>query len=114
MHLIKIINCNIENINAVFTSHGIGMKKVLISEKETESSITQIAMTYLIAGDQVKCHNHPTMDEHFFIVEGNGVITINGINIPFRKGSFVVVPVNKKHSLKAETDIDILNVGVEL
>jgi len=45
---------NINTINKVATSHGAGIKKVLCANDETSSSITQIAVSRLKAGERVE------------------------------------------------------------
>lgn len=58
---------NINAINHIATSHGARIKKVLCTNDEAASNITQIAVSRLKAGEQVAVHVHETMEEHFII-----------------------------------------------
>lgn len=53
-----MIKRNLHNIPYIPTSHGAGMKRVLIANEETESKITQIAITELTHGTTIDEHVH--------------------------------------------------------
>ena len=42
---------HLNDIEPVATSHGVGLKRVLLSKAETEAGLTQIAVTRLKAGE---------------------------------------------------------------
>ncbi len=93
------------------TSHNIGEKRVLLSNDETVTAITQIAVTTLIAAQEVETHAHPTMEEYFLFRKGVATLTIAGEIIECAADDFVVVPPGTPHKLKAITDIEVLTIG---
>lgn len=52
------------------TAHGVGQKRVLLKQAETDTNLTQIAVTTLQAGETTEGHSHPTMEECFFFLSG--------------------------------------------
>ena len=104
---IKSINA----INDVTTSHGAGIKKVLCSNDEASSNITQIAVSRLKAGEQVEVHVHETMEEHFLIEEGTLEFVIDETIITVNAGSYVMIPAGTKHGIKAFTDCKLITIG---
>ena len=102
---------NIHTINDVATSHGAGIKKVLCSNDEAVSNITQIAVSRLKAGEQVEVHVHETMEEHFIIEEGTLEFMIDDKVMTVNAGTYVMVPAGAKHGIKAVTDCKMITVG---
>lgn len=98
-------------VQAVRTSHGVGAKRVLLAQNETATSITQIAMTELHAGEVVESHAHETMDEFFLFVEGRALVTIEGTEYVCEKGSFLCVPHGQSHVMKAITEVTVECIG---
>ena len=102
---------NINTINDVATSHGAGIKKVLCSNDEASSNITQIAVSRLKAGEQVEVHVHETMEEHFIIEEGTLEFMIDDKVMMVNSGTYVMIPAGTKHGIKAITDCKMITVG---
>lgn len=96
------------------TSHRVGLKKVLLSASETLSNVTQIAITKLSAGDRVEEHVHPTMDEHYFIISGEGVLNIDKRLYHCETGKFILIPAGSLHDLHAITDMELITIGVAI
>lgn len=109
-----IIYRDIDNIESILTSHKIGEKKVLLSNSETASNVTQIAITNLFAGDRVERHVHLTMDEHYFVLSGEGIMTIDDECYKLDTGKFILVPAGCYHDLSVLSDLNILNFSVSL
>ncbi|MCM1420776.1 MAG: hypothetical protein NC224_05195 [Bacteroides sp.] len=114
------------------------MKRVLISRKETESKITQIAVTELTCHTKINEHTHPDMDEYFYIMKGGDkyrikggdemqqvpytnkqtdksvmTITIDGSVHECTQEDIIYVPAGSSHALEALSDITIMTIGVE-
>lgn len=96
------------------TSHGVGQKRVLLSKDETESSLTQIAVTTMQAGEVAEEHMHATMEECFFFLRGVAKLTVNGEAMECWDGDFVQVKCMEAHKLEAITDIDVMTIGVAI
>ncbi len=106
-----LLKKGLSRIQPTTTSHVIGKKRVLLSNDETSTAITQMAVTTLIAGEEVESHSHPTMEEYFLFRKGVAILTVSDEIIECRLDDFVVVPPATPHTLKAITDIEVLTIG---
>ncbi|MFQ8590403.1 MAG: cupin domain-containing protein [Bacteroides stercoris] len=102
---------NIKEIPIATTVHGIGRKKILLKSQDTSTSLTQIAVTRLKAGEAAEEHLHPTMEEFFLFQKGDASMTVGKEQITCSSGDFISIPANTLHSLKAITDIEIITIG---
>jgi mannose-6-phosphate isomerase-like protein (cupin superfamily) len=110
-HLI-VRDCNL--IEPVPTSHLLGLKKVLLSNDETLSKITQIAITILSAGDKVNPHKHLTMEEHYIFLSGKGSMYVDQVYYDCEKGYYFLIPANSLHALEAMTDMQFITIGIAI
>lgn len=76
------------------TAHGIGQKRVLLSQAETDTNLTQIAVTTLQAGE--------------------AMLTIEGNTVTCHEGDFVQVKCGEKHRLEAMKETRVLTIGVQI
>lgn len=106
----KLID-NIDHINPIPTSHGIGNKRVLLASYETSTKLTQIAITDLMEGEESEPHVHSTMEELFLVTEGEVIIRIEEQNYQLAAGGFMQVCAGTHHSIKAMTHAKILTIG---
>lgn len=106
------IQKNISNIEGVSTAHGIGIKRVLLSSGETDSAVTQIAVTALRDEEEVEAHVHPTMDEHYIILEGNGEMFFNGNWHNCKEGDYLLITKGDKHAMKAKSNMKFMTIGI--
>ena len=102
---------NINTINDVATSHGAGIKKVLCSNDEASSNITQIAVSRLKAEEQVEMHVHETMEEHFIVEDGTIEFVIDDKLMTVTGVTYVMIPAGTKHGIKAVTDCKMITIG---
>jgi len=102
---------HVSSIHQVSTSHSCGLKQVLLSNDETNSNITQIAITMLKQGETAEEHCHPDMLECFFIVSGDLQVKINGAVYQCTENDFIMIDCNEKHELKALTDCRFMTIG---
>lgn len=110
----EVIVASLESIDAIVTAHGIGIKKVFITNNQCNSNITQVAFGELKMNDKVESHQHPTMEEFYFFNEGLATFIINGQDFSCTAGTFVKVPVGALHSLNAISDIKFIYWGVAI
>ena len=89
---------HLKDILPRLTSHGVGEKRVLLSAGETETAVTQIAVTTLHAGETANGHSHATMEEYFFFLHGEAALTIDGERTACHEGDFV--QIRKVQNLK--------------
>lgn len=94
------------------TSHGVGLKRVLVGGEETATAVTQVALTTLRAGETVDGHCHDSMEEMFFFLKGKAVVTVDGEELHCVDGDFVRILRRQFHTLRAVTDVEVLTFGV--
>lgn len=99
-------------MKGIATSHGIGIKKVLLRDGDTDSAVTQIAVTALKAGDAVEEHVHHTMDEHYFMLAGNAEVFVGGIRYELDEGTYLWVSKGESHAMRALTDMKFITIGI--
>lgn len=54
----------------------------------------------VIAGSGIPVHRHLSMDEAFLVLEGSGVVMLDGARHPFEKGATVHIPKNTWHGFE--------------
>ncbi len=102
---------SLSSLAIVPTSHGTGEKRVLLANEETETSVTQIAITHLKKGEQVESHIHPTMEEYFYFMKGEVKLTADGDVCLCRAGDFIQVPAGVAHALEVLEDTEVMTMG---
>lgn len=100
-------------IESVSTSHGVGEKRIIATQTEVGKPITQIARTLLHAGEQVEMHVHPTMDEHFFFMEGECCVSIDGNTYNCVSDDYLFIPARCSHQIDVVKDTLMLTIGIE-
>lgn len=94
------------------TAHGSGQKRVLLATSETSSTVTQIALTTFDPGEIVEIHTHPTMDEHYYILEGEADFTIGDDVRRLGNGTYILIPAGMPHSLTSITPLKLITLGI--
>lgn len=102
-----------KDIESIPTSHNAGMKRVLLSAKESECPITQIAITYLKAGEVAEAHVHEDMQEGLYVLSGELDIVLDGKIEHCKAEDFVWVKCGISHELRAITDVRVMTIGCE-
>lgn len=64
----------------------------------------------LNAGHEMKYHSHSCRDEVWTIVSGTGVVVLDGKKRDVGVGDVIRIPSGCKHTIKAETDIRLIEV----
>lgn len=55
-------------------------------------------------------HQHKEQEEVYIIIDGKGIIHINGQDIPISRGDFINVFPESKRALKADDDSDLIYI----
>lgn len=76
-----------------------------------EDSTTRVILGALKAGQMIPLH--PEEKAVYQFVEGQGVMTINGKDVPVTQGSVVIVPAGANRGMKAETQLIFLAVRMK-
>lgn len=103
---------HIDDISPTTTSHGVGEKRVLTTQAEIGNPITQIAHTLLRVNEKVDLHKHPTMDEHFFFLDGECTITVEESKYLCKGGDYLYVPAGHEHEVLVIKDTTIITIGI--
>lgn len=79
---------------------------VLISPTSVQSTQMIMGTATVPVGGSVLLHQHPHSEECFYVLQGKGEITVEGVGtVPFQPGEAVLTPQGSTHS--------IVNVGDE-
>jgi len=73
-------------------------KKLLGSEKIVAE------MVCYEPGQSTPEHPHPKQDEVFYVVEGKGIMTVDGKEIPLEPTRMILVKAREKHGVRALPD----------
>lgn len=66
----------------------------------------------LRAGNQMKYHSHERRDEMWSVIEGSGRVIVDGVERKVQPGDVVSLPNGCKHTLIADTDMNVIEVQV--
>lgn len=105
---------HIDKIAPIHTSHQVGSKIVLKGNDHPQSPITQIARTTLDKDTNVPPHAHASMDEHFYIIEGEAIFTIDNTTHRCYTGNYILIRAGITHAIKAISNIEILTLGIAI
>lgn len=120
----KIINNGVKDLILINNSNGIalfnkrnqeifyrnwGFYKVLNTYKTKEENI-KIKYLKVMADKNISYQYHNFRDEIWHISSGNGIIIIDGKRKKITSGDIVKVKRGQKHSIKALTDLEIIEI----
>jgi quercetin dioxygenase-like cupin family protein len=80
--------------------------KTLISSDLTQSSALTLGVTRVSPGAPIRPHRHE-QPEVYFVLEGAGVVTIDGSRHPVGPGSGVFIAGNAVHSVECSGEADL-------
>ena len=64
-------------------------------------------------GQRLSYQKHAHRSEHWFVVRGSGIVTLNGASQRVRAGDAVDVPVGTAHRIQNDGDGDLLFIEVQ-
>ena len=73
-----------------------------------------LAMVTLPPGTSIGYHQHVGETETYFVVEGNGVFNLNGVENPIGPGDVGLMEVGDSHSIENTGDVDLKMVALIL
>ena len=92
---------SLDDIAPVVTAHGKGEKFIFLAQQDTQTALTQFAYGRLMPGEDIQQHLHPTMEEYFYFIDGEGEYLINDVAYRISPGSFFCIAANTLHALTA-------------
>lgn len=87
-----------------------GSYRSLEYKKYDEEHETLIRRVSVIAGHNISYHKHTNRQEVWTIVRGSGIFILDGDLCKVDVGSVLNIPANTKHSIKAITDLEFIEV----
>lgn len=78
-----------------------------IIDVETESLTIKVSLKQ---GNEMKYHSHKYRDEVWTVIEGEGIVTVDGENKKVVPGDVIKLPRLCKHTIRAVTDIKLIEV----
>jgi len=84
-----------------------GFRDRLISREDAEDAA---AWAHAVDIDGAKPHFHKVATEIYYVLEGEGTVTLDGVEHPVRKGSVVQIPPGVVHA--ADGRVRVLVVGI--
>ena len=108
----KLLN----EITFVETAHGGCLKQVFMNNESLMNKVTQIAFGVLKPGETCDLHNHPTMYEYFYFINGYGIYIIGDKKIRLQPGIFLEIPPKINHKLisNGTGDLEFVYWGVAI
>lgn len=85
-----------------------GWRHLLISRQDRDQGVT--AWAHAVDIDGARAHFHKRSTELYYVLEGEGTVTLDGAEHAVRKGSIVHIPPGVVHSAKGR--VRVLVVGI--
>ncbi|WP_159882545.1 sugar phosphate nucleotidyltransferase [Paenibacillus puerhi] len=93
-----------------------GSYRVLDYKKQSDGSEVLTKRIFVAAGKNLSYQIHYKRSEVWTIIAGEGEVVVNGAFVPVQAGDVLKIPAETKHSIRATTDLEIIEVqrGSEL
>lgn len=87
-----------------------GEYEILTQFKVTEPGFSDVCVKRLLVkpGARLSYQSHKERNEHWFFVQGEGIVTINDKDIPVKVGSFVDLKIGDKHRVANTGKTDLV------
>jgi mannose-6-phosphate isomerase-like protein (cupin superfamily) len=85
-----------------------GWRYRLLSKEDQDKGLA--AWAHAVDIDGAREHYHKRATELYYVIEGEGVIVLDGVEQPIRKGSLVHIPPGVVHGAKGR--MKVLVVGI--
>jgi mannose-6-phosphate isomerase-like protein (cupin superfamily) len=74
------------------------LKRVLLKDADTRSNLKMLNHTAMEPGQSFRLHSHPTMEEVFYFLSGEGIFTLGEETSPVTAGDCLYVPAATVHA----------------
>ena len=97
------------------TRHG-ALKRVLVRHEEVNSHLMFFNEVYVSPGERIEAHMHGDMEEVFYFLEGEGVMSLEEEVQAVAPGDRVIVPIKTVHVLEntGDTQMRFVCFGVKV
>ena len=88
---------------------GILIKNLLTTE---QNKLANVNVVQVPTGGVIGSHNHGAQVETIYVLSGQSILTIDGVDFPFGAGQAVAMPDGVSHSLRNEEDelVELLTI----
>jgi len=90
----------LSDIEAVAVGHNPRIHKRMLLAPGELPPLVQFSQAVFPVGESVEPHHHASMHEVFFVQQGSGCITVEGIEHEVGPGSCLLVEAGESHALK--------------
>lgn len=105
---------HVDHIETERVSHDPGIiRRVLLGEDELPGSV-RLSHALLVPGQQVTPHRHEDLFEIFYLLSGEGVLTVEDADYPIGAGSCFAIEPGEEHALVniGSSDMALLYFGL--
>ena len=67
-----------------------------------DNALANVNVVQVPVGRQIGAHAHPTQVETIYVLAGQCVFTLDGVETPFHAGQILAVPIGVEHALRNE------------
>lgn len=67
----------------------------------------------IVIKKEVKAHRHAMHSEHVMVVEGEGLMKLDGKEFVVKKGDVIFIPQNKIHSVKSTGKVPLKVISIQ-
>ena len=86
---------------------GITWSKALLSSGESKSGFKHIHDSSVEVGGEIGVHIHGDDEEVYYVIEGEGILLLNGERISVRPGDFSLVGKGESHGVINTGDVPL-------
>ena len=102
------------NAKFVKTTHGQAKKHIILSNDETSSKLTQLAVGIVTKNDDIPIHSHSSMNEYYYFLEGNCSFVVDNNIVECNPSDFIEIPSKSFHTIKTNSTVKFLYWGIAL
>ncbi len=96
-----------EEVSAFTTKDGSEIRE-LLAPRNSELRNLSLAEARVEPGGETAEHFHKSSDEIYYILEGEGIMRIEGEERKVRPGDAIAIPAGRKHKIKNDGDRDLI------
>lgn len=67
----------------------------------------------IVIKKEVKAHKHQYHSEHVVVLEGEGIMKLDGESLPIKKGDLIFIPKNSIHSVKRVSKVPLKVLSIQ-
>ena len=97
------------NLRPMYEQRKWGKYRVL-DYLQSDGASSLIKRLHIDAGKSISYQYHSKRSEVWVIVKGKGILTLDGVESEVSQGSVIHIPCGAKHSLRAETGLEFVEV----